>query len=130
MKLNRGVLGVVLSIILAGLSWFAIAAVMPPQPVASDAPATAFSAERAYEHVKVVSENPHPTGSASASEVREYIVEQLRELGLDPQVQESVGASGNLGAFAMAKVQNVVATIKGTDSSGTLYLMTHYDSVA
>lgn len=95
MKLNRGVLGVLFSIILAGLSWFAIATVMPPQPVASDAPATEFSAERAYEHVKVISEKPHPTGSAAASEVREYIVDQLRDLGLDPQVQESVGASGN-----------------------------------
>ncbi len=129
MRSDRGFVGAVIAVLLVALSWFAIDRVMPPPAVASDAPVTVFSAERAQKHVEVISEKPHPTGSAAAAEVREYIVAQLEAMGLAPEVQSSVGAAGNLGGFAMANVQNVIATIEGTASTGTVYLVTHYDSV-
>jgi len=63
----------------------------PPAPVPASAPATAFSAERAFAHVREIAQRPHPAGSADNARVRDYVVRQLHALGLEPQIQEATG---------------------------------------
>jgi hypothetical protein len=104
-----------------------------PDAVPATAPATEFSAERAMAHLRVVAAEPHPMGSPEHQKVVDYIVGQLTALGIETQVQDTIavrpdyeGADGFVNA---ARVQNVVARIPGTDSSGAVLLASHYDSL-
>jgi hypothetical protein len=75
-----------------------------------------FSAERALRHLEVVAREPHPAGSEAQKRVRTYLVEVLEGLGLETEIQE-----GN-------KVENVVARLAGSDPSGAIVVLAHYDS--
>ncbi|WP_336207463.1 M20/M25/M40 family metallo-hydrolase [Nonomuraea sp. LPB2021202275-12-8] len=103
----------------------------PPAPSAAGAPATAFSATRAHEHVRAIARAPHPTGSAEHTRVREHLVAKLRELGLDVRVQEGVGVLPlrHDGVIPMGTMRNIVATRPGGDPTGRVILAAHYDSV-
>ncbi|RKN44517.1 M28 family peptidase [Micromonospora endolithica] len=106
----------------------------PPAPRPADAPPGEFSAARAYEHVKVIAARPHVAGSPANDQVREHIVGVLRGLGLSPEVQDTVAPeagqlSGAAGGATLARVRNVVATVPGTDPTGKVFLVAHYDSV-
>jgi hypothetical protein len=46
------------------------------------------SAARALTHLKVIAREPHPDGSFSDARVQDYLVEQLKQQGLEPQVQD------------------------------------------
>ena len=100
----------------------------PPRPVSATAPATEFSAERALEHVKQIAQRPHPIGSADNARVRDYVMGQLRTLGLDPQLQEATGVGTR---YAVAgRVQNILARMPGRTPGGpAVILMAHYDGV-
>jgi acetylornithine deacetylase/succinyl-diaminopimelate desuccinylase-like protein len=94
---------------------------------------TDFSAERAMEHVKIIAREPHPTGSMANARVRDYIVEQLSSTGLKTEVQKSASTTPwDIGGapYSAGTIQNVVARLPGTNSTGALVLMAHYDSVA
>lgn len=96
----------------------------------ASAPATEFSATRAMEHLKVIARKPHPTGSEENALVREYIVKQLKALGLEPQIQTaSVLRSVPRWPVAGATVNNIVARLNGTANTRALALAAHYDSV-
>ncbi len=71
--------------------WAALQSRVPPAAVPASAPASEFSAERAITHLRVIAQRPHPTGTADNARVREYLLEQLRSLNLDPQVQTATG---------------------------------------
>jgi hypothetical protein len=102
---------------------------MPPAPVAATAPATEFSAERALGHVREIAQRPHPAGSADNARVREYLLAQLRTLGLDPQVQEATGVGTRYPEAG--RVRNVLARLPGRVPGGAaVVLMAHYDGVA
>ena len=101
----------------------------PPAPVAASAPATDFSAERALAHVLEIAQRPHPTGSPDNARVREYLLAQLRALGLDPQVQEATGVGTRYAAAG--RVRNVMARLPGRTPGGlAVVLLAHYDGVA
>src|ERR1043166_886463 len=107
---------------------FAERASRPPGAVAENAPLTVFSAERAMKHVVAIAQRPHPVGSAEHDRVRDYLVAQLRNLGLDPQIQTAAGV-GTRSADA-GRVQNVLARMPGRQSGGpAVLLVAHYDSV-
>ena len=99
----------------------------PPDAVPATAPDTVFSAARAMRHVRAIAVRPHPTGSADHARVRAYILAELRTLGLEPQVQQTVGIGTR---YAMAgTIWNVVARIPGTSGGGRAVLLaSHYDS--
>ncbi|NMD56695.1 M28 family peptidase [Tsukamurella conjunctivitidis] len=126
--MRGAVTGAVSFLVLALLAWGAIATVTPPAPGPADAPAAVFSADRARVHQERISATPHPTGSAAASDVRRYILDQLGAAGIATRVQDAVGSTDVLGGVALARVQNVIATLPGSGSSGTLFLVAHYDS--
>lgn len=119
---------VLLLLILTGL--VAVLPLRTPEPSADSAPAGDFSAARAGERLDSIAAVPHPTGSAAQQEVREYLVGELRELGLRPRIQELVAAREVAGGTAVAgSVANVHATITGTEPTGRILLVAHYDSV-
>nr|WP_239124011.1 M28 family peptidase [Rhizocola hellebori] len=105
--------------------------VMPPSPRGSDAPATDFSAARAFEHVQQVGKTTHVTGSRANDDVRDYLLKTLRGLGVDAQVQDAVtiGKNGDNTIKGGARVRNVVGLIPGSASTGRIFLVAHYDSV-
>jgi hypothetical protein len=97
---------------------------LPPAPVPATAPATEFSAERALTHIREVAKTTHGAGSRANDAVRQYIFDQLRALGLDPQIQKSVNAARFTGV-----VENVLARIPGTGGTKAFAMEAHYDSV-
>ena len=108
----------------------------PPAPVPSSKPPSEFSAYRALEHLKQFARQPHPMGTPEHARSRDYLVEQLRILGLEPQIQRATGVTGKFSAAG--NVENIVARLPGThpgsDSlrspqAGALMLAAHYDSV-
>jgi acetylornithine deacetylase/succinyl-diaminopimelate desuccinylase-like protein len=107
-------------------SW---AASQPPPPLPGSAPATAFSAERAAEHLQVITgDRPSPVGSNAGDRIRDYLVTQLTTLGLQVQVQAGLGI-GSFGHSTVAgRVENIVAALPGRDSTGRIFLVAHYDS--
>ncbi len=84
-----------------------------------------FSSERALLHLEKISKQPHYVGSENHEEVENYIIQELRNLGLDTQIQE-----GNTFTdwSAFVKPKNILARIKGTDNSKAVLLLSHYDS--
>jgi len=100
----------------------------PPAAVPEDAPLTAFSAERAIKHVFAIAKRPHPVGAAEHDRVRDYLIAQLRSLGLQPEVQAATGVGTRYSEAG--RVQNVLARLGGSHSAGpAVLLVAHYDSV-
>jgi hypothetical protein len=125
-KLAAAGFGLCLLLLAAELLW-SIWSVRSPDPVGADAPPDVFSAARARaELVRLLGdESPHPTGSAANDLVRARLIARLTEIGLTPQVQDTIACSGIWPVCG--RVQNVLARIDGAQSS-TLALMAHYDS--
>ena len=122
--------GLILVALLLGLVGWSVAALQPPAPAPADAPADEFSAARAFAHVQQIAAQTHVAGSAADGQVVSDLVATLTGLGLDTRVQNAVGAYDfGRGSTEMARVRNVVGFLKGSDSTGRLYLMAHHDSV-
>ena len=102
------------------------ATMMPKWTSDEDNSLSEFSTERAFTQVKAIAQKPHFVGSQNHEVVAEYIQTELQKLGLTTSVQEGFTLSdwGNL-----VKSKNILARIKGTDSSKkALLLLSHYDS--
>ena len=116
----------ILSILFIVVTIGLIYLLMMPQWVSSDdSLLSEYSTKRALEKVKVISENPHFIGSSNHKIVGDYLVKELQKMGLETQIQEGTTLSdwGNL-----TKSKNILARIKGSDSSKALLLLSHYDS--
>jgi hypothetical protein len=102
-----------------------------PAPVPASAAATDYSSARALKHVQIIAREPHPMGSPANAGVRDYLVSELRGLGLAPQVQKATAAFYPLpGIIQAGTPENVLARLPGTDPSGKAFLLAaHYDSV-
>jgi hypothetical protein len=103
-----------------------------PDVVPATAPAAHFSAERARQDLTFVAAEPRPIGSARHAAVRDYLLAEIRALGLTPEVQTVTQANYaiNAGRGSVAVVHNVLARLPGTDTSGAILISGHYDSVA
>ena len=118
-------------IFLAGVSRWSIAQVEPPRVVPASAPAAEFSAARAVTHLRAFARTPHPVGTKAHDEVRDYILQQLSALGVQPEVQTATVVSPRWGSpYNAATVQNIVARLPGTASTRAVLLSGHYDSVS
>ncbi|MFB6908936.1 M20/M25/M40 family metallo-hydrolase [Streptomyces bacillaris] len=108
------------------------AAVVPlaaPDPAPAAAPAEGFSAERALAALPDIAAEPHPSGSAAQERVRDRLLERLRAAGTSPQVITRVAARTEAGETAVGRVSDIYATVPGSDPTGTVLLVAHYDSV-
>lgn len=93
---------------------------------AATAGETGFAAERALAHVRAIAAEPHPMGTAEHARVRDYLVDELAEIGLEPRVQEAAVAGS--GPF-VGTVANVLARLEGSGRGDeAILLMAHYDS--
>jgi hypothetical protein len=110
-----------LLVILSGVFYF----MMPQKYDTTEASLTEFSTKRALEKVKIISQKPHYVGSKNHEVVAQYLVNELKELGLSPEIQEGFTLSDG---GTLVKSKNIVAKIKGTSNSKALLLLSHYDS--
>jgi hypothetical protein len=115
------VVGIILSIF-----WF-----LPRGSLPEDADLDSFSAARAMQHLSSIARAPHSMGSSQQAAVRDYIIQQLEALGLDPEIQQAIGFLPIVlqDESAAGMIENIVARMEGTDSSGALLILAHYDSV-
>ena len=116
----------ILSILfIAGTTGLIYLFMMPQWVSTDDALLSEYSTKKALEKVKVISENPHFVGSNNHKIVGDYLVKELQKMGLETQIQEGTTLSdwGNL-----TKSKNILARIKGSDSTKALLLLSHYDS--
>jgi hypothetical protein len=113
--------------LVAACAALAFLCAQPTAPRGSDARPQEFSAVRALATLRRVLGDgaPHPVGSPAHERVRERIVEELRLLGLAPEVENSVAGS----PASIAVVRNVVARLPGTETGKAVLMCAHYDSV-
>lgn len=100
------------------------------QPLPESAPAREFSAGRALRHLERFATEPRPLGSPAGDRARDYLAGRLREAGLRVEIQRATGARASTGLATFGQVENVVATLPGTDPTGTVLVAAHYDSAA
>ena len=113
-----------LLLVLLAIYW-SFRSLMPQYEQDLELPANSFSTDRALEHVRMMSQSPHAVGFEGHSRVRDYIVAELRTIGLHPVIQEGYTA----GDWAnLSKATNILARIKGTKQDKALMLLSHYDS--
>ncbi|WP_326616371.1 M28 family peptidase [Streptomyces decoyicus] len=109
-----------------------IAALLPlriSEPRPASAPTGDFSAARAVAQLDHIAKVPHPAGSAAQADVQEYLVGELRKLGLRPEIQTRVAPSNADSPAIVGSVSNIHATIPGKKPTGRILLVAHYDSV-
>jgi hypothetical protein len=120
---------------LVGLLCVAVVSVLvlaPAEPRDTGAPVEEFSAARAMDELEQVAVAPRPVGSIEHARVRDHLLAALDARGWRTEVHQAVGATdfGRPGTQPVALVRNVVATLPGTDPTGTVLLAAHYDTVA
>jgi hypothetical protein len=109
---------------------FTLAWISPPPPQPANAPANTFSAGRAMQDLNVIAREPRAMGiSQGRAEARDYLLDEIRALGLEPQVQDTYGLRVvQPGTVLAGHVENILARLPGTDPEGAILLMAHYDS--
>ncbi len=135
MKSNgmQGVLRLIVLIAVAIAIWF-LGAVYNglPSPKSADAPATEFSATRAYATLGRLlgPEVPHPVSSPANQAVRDRIRAEFSALGIKTQIYRALGCNGrpHFGFVACGMTEDIIADVApGTGKA--VVLMAHYDSV-
>jgi hypothetical protein len=129
-------MALVMFLIIAGAALYAVVSSVTlygavPDPVPASAPPTQFSSERALGHVRAIAKEPHPMGSPENAAVRDYLVKELRAMGLEPEVQRATASHYWFhNALLAGSPQNVVARLEGTNDGGKAFvIMAHYDTV-
>ena len=84
-----------------------------------------FSIENALDHLRIISKKPHYTGSEYHSVVRDYILNELNNMGLETEIQNQVVTRF---CCVGTNTSNIIGTIKGSSNGKSLVLLTHYDS--
>jgi hypothetical protein len=137
-----GVQGLAAACLLGALlAWLALAPRHLPMPRAPDTAASSarFSAARARLHVQALAAAPRPIASRANLQARDYLLAQLRGLGLEPEVQTEIvrTASSSLTAnvrVTMAEIHNVVVrkpgVVSGHGAKPAVLAVAHYDSGA
>jgi hypothetical protein len=126
-------------LVLVLLAWLALRPTRAPRPQGGDTPATEFAASRALPVFKFLAQAPRPIASASNARARQYIVERLQSLELEPQVHSasaqktSVGGVGNT-HVSLGIAHNIVVRKAGSALDHArrpaLLIASHYDSAA
>lgn len=114
-------------VVLLGMAAVITVAALSERGVEPDA-AAGFDTERALASLEEFATEPRPVGSAANERTERYLVEQLRDAGLTVEVQRAVGANSSPGRATFGRVDNIVATLPGTDPTGTVLLAAHHDS--
>ncbi|PPS40963.1 M28 family peptidase [Chroococcidiopsis sp. TS-821] len=108
----------------------ALAQLVPPKVNPATAPTTEFSADRAMQSLEIIASQPRAMGSLGHAAAREYLIQQIEAMGLQPEVQATTVVQRWQGStrFEVGTVQNVLVRLPGTKSTGAIALNGHYDS--
>lgn len=109
-------------ILVVGWTYYAI---MPQNVQLKDVALSEFSPKRAIEKLEKIAQEPHYVGSKNHPVVADYLVKELKTLGLETEIQEGFSLTkwGNL-----TKSKNILARIKGSQNGKAVLLLSHYDS--
>lgn len=120
---------ILLTIILAlGLS---ISSFILPQIKEQNVSKEEFSAERAMQYVEKISVRPHQIGSKEHDNVRDYLINELKNLGLEPEIQKDFSTNEIWGKIVQGNIENIYCRLKGTgESKGAILMSAHYDSTS
>ncbi|MDB5934826.1 MAG: hypothetical protein JWQ01_2170 [Massilia sp.] len=119
------------------LAWAMLRPAGHPAPPAASLPASAFSTARAMADVRFLASQPRPIASAANAEARQYIVDRLRGMGLDPVVQTATAQKtwidrNHNASIALGVVNNIVLLVPGSASDHArrpaLLMATGYDT--
>lgn len=113
------------ALFLAGITYWIFFAMMPQSVSENEGSLSEFSTQRALKKLENFTKEPHYVGSENHKTVADYLEKELIDLGLETKIQEGYTLTdwGNL-----VKSRNILAKIKGTNSSKALMLLSHYDS--
>jgi len=136
MKKQNIIRAIVVFVALAIAVFVAIDQTLPPDALPASVPGTEFSAERAIVHIKGIAKEPRLVGSAGFENARDYVMGELRALGLSPEIQMTTATVpaellAQLGAppdLPPEEVENVIARIEGTETQEAILLVAHLDS--
>lgn len=117
-----------LLLILLGAIWISLLQFRTPEVVSENADLESFSAKIALNYLKEFAVEPHPLGSAEHDRVRDYLMNTLTNMGVSPTIQKIENLKEEVGINYEGKLENIVARIPGKDSTGTIMLVSHYDS--
>ncbi|MXX56937.1 MAG: M28 family peptidase [Gemmatimonadetes bacterium] len=124
-----GLRGPLTLVVLLLTAWFSSSYRAMPAPVPATAADSIFSSGRAMAHLVRIASEARPPGSPAHARVREYLVDELRRLGHEPEVQTSTSVVSGSSSARAATVRNVLARIPGSEPGGRAVLVTaHYDS--
>jgi hypothetical protein len=123
MKYISALASFVVIIFLTGLSFDSL---LPANATLASAPDTEFSAERALVSLREIAKAPHYHGTDEHTRVRNFIISELKKLGLETAVQEEFVLSNKY--QGLIKPKNIVARLKGSGTGKALVLLSHYDS--
>ncbi|CAL2102476.1 Peptidase_M28 domain-containing protein [Tenacibaculum sp. 190130A14a] len=85
-----------------------------------------FLVDNALYHLRNISKKSHHVGTKEHKEVQKYLVNELKKIGLTPEVQ--IQSVVNNKWRAGTTVENIIAKIEGTQEGKSLLLLSHYDS--
>lgn len=113
------------ALLIAGIIYGIFFVMMPQNVDEENTPMTEFSTKRALQKVDAMTKEPHYVGSENHKSVATYLEKELQKLGLETSTQEGFSLTewGNL-----SKSKNILARIKGSNSSKAVMLLSHYDS--
>lgn len=113
---------------------FALSSVQPPAPdLTPNTPvADQFSLRAAQTQLREITRERHPVGSRAHDTVRDYLLAEIKAMGLAPQIHQGF-ASFEKGT-ASGQVQNILVRLPGRNaaqdqSKKALLLVAHYDAV-
>lgn len=113
------------ALFITGIIGFLFFSLMPRWTAEEEEPFAEFSTKRALQHIKAIAQKPHYVGSNNHDNVANYLVQELRNLGLTTSTQQGYTLNDN-GLLVQSK--NILARIKGSNSDKALVLLSHYDS--
>ncbi|MFT5102649.1 MAG: hypothetical protein ACI86C_000291 [Candidatus Latescibacterota bacterium] len=123
MKKIAGILSLFLAL---GLIYYSFYSLMPRNSAPASSAPTEFSAERALIPLKEITKVPHFHGSDAHADVRNYLENQLQNLGLTTEIQDDFILNQKWGAID--KPKNILGYLEGTGDGKALMLLSHYDS--
>ncbi len=113
---------------LSGILALVVARLAPPRPETTAAPASLFSADRAFDALEswLGTSPPHPLGSQANAALVRALEDRLRFLGYQTEIQTAFTCNGG---GVCGEVRNLLARRPGADPGPFVMLMSHSDSV-
>lgn len=116
--MNQRSLGFMMLFITLVVATVSIATLFPRRVTPANAAWDVFSGERAMAHLAVIASEPHPVSSPALANVRNYLIQEIKEIGLEVEIQR------------VGRLENVVARLHGSNPTGVLVILAHYDTAS